>query len=558
MKKTFFLLILLVSVLLLRKDASAQAGSTTNKPPDPAATCKSHSEVAVKAYCDTLVAFQKSVNDGTTKTVADARPFLNKLDLTKPNAAFNFITVAATDFLVQGALNLAQQKLTANTAMSDAGQARIDQQFSAPTTATGTTSLVSKPGSADLLSLALDAGVLTRSVNGTTTTISTNADQVFRLITGNDPDCTVTCKSLGGFENKFLNPLNVSAIVDVSQTGTQAVPTTGQASGTTPAPVSSATIPSGAGKLTGIVAKYRLLNQYDPRTDAFKENWKTAVTNEARAGTATTLGNRTVDVLNILQDNATPLDDATKQKMLADAQNDPTGEKLIQDFSNYFAEASQKAMQDPTMKEKVGLVMQSRALYRQAWLDALAEAAGTLLTFEYDYNRPVNQPFTHDFKLVYSYDFKAMGMMTFNGAYSIYDGAIPAGAKYGRTHYGQISAQYDRTVSGQNKNLQTQISLAGYWQYQPEPSILNIPAGTVAPGTNIPLPNGTQEFVGTAGSLWVTQAKFTIRGAGGINVPIGVSWSNKTDLLQGSKVGAQVGISYNFSSLAGLFTGGAQ
>lgn len=557
MKKTFFLLILFVSVVWLRNDVLAQAGSAT-QPADPAATCKAHQKTAILAYCDTLVAFQKSVTDGTTKTVADARPFLNKLDLTKPNAAFNFITVAANQYLLTGVLNLAQSKLTANTAMADAGQARIDQQFSAPTTANGTTSLVSKPGSADLLSLALDAGVLTRSVNGTATTISTNADQVFRLITGNDPDCTVTCKSLGGFENRVLNPLNVSAIVDVSQTGTQAVPTTGQASGTTPTPVSSATIPSGAGKLTGIVAKYRLLNQYDPRTDAFKEHWQAAVTNEARASTATTLGNRTVDVLNILQDNATPLDDATKQKMLADAQSDPTGEKLIQDFSNYFSEASQKVMQDPTLKDKVGLVMQSRALYRQAWLDALAEAAGTLLTFEYDYNRPVNQPFTHDFKLVYSYDFKAMGMVTFNGAYSIYDGAIPAGAKYGRTHYGQISAQYDRTVSGQNKNLQTQISLAGYWQYQPEPSILNIPAGTVAPGTNIPLPNGTQEFVGTAGSLWVTQAKFTIRGAGGINVPIGVSWSNKTDLLQGSKVGAQVGISYNFSSLAGLFTGLSQ
>jgi hypothetical protein len=557
MKKTFFLLILFVSVVLLGNDVLAQAGSAT-KPPDPEATCKAHQKTAILAYCDTLVAFQKSVTDGTTKTVADARPFLNKLDLTKPNAAFNFITVAANQYLLTGVLNLAQSKVTANTAMADAGQARIDQQFSAPTTATGTTSLVSKPGSADLLSLALDAGVLTRSVNGTTTTLSTNADQVFRLITGNDPDCTVTCKSLGGFENRVLNPLNVSATLDVSQTGTQAVPTTGQASGTTPTPVSSATIPSGAGKLTGIVAKYRLLNQFDPRTDAFKDHWKTAVTNEARASTATTLGNRTVDVLNILQDNATPLDDATKQKMLADAQSDPTGEKLIQDFSSYFDQASLKVMQDPTLKDKVGLVMQSRALYRQAWLDALAEAAGTLLTFEYDYNRPVNQPFTHDFKLVYSYDFKAMGMVTFNGAYSIYDGAIPAGAKYGRTHYGQISAQYDRTVSGQNKNLQTQISLAGYWQYQPEASILNIPAGTVAPGTNIPLPNGTQEFVGTAGSLWVTQAKFTIRGAGGINVPIGVSWSNKTDLLQGSKVGAQVGISYNFSSLAGLFTGLSQ
>jgi len=156
--------------------------------------------------------------------------------------------------------------------------------------------------------------------------------------------------------------------------------------------------------------------------------------------------------------------------------------------------------------------------------------------------------------MVYAYNFGATGMLTFNGAVSIY-GTIPVGAKYGRLRDGQISWEYDRTISGKSKSIQTQMSLAGYWQYQPNPSVLNIPAGTVVPGTTIPLPNGTQEFVGTAGSLWVTQAKITIKGAGGINIPIGVSWSNKTDLLQGSRVSGQVGISYNFSSLAGLFGG---
>jgi hypothetical protein len=147
-------------------------------------------------------------------------------------------------------------------------------------------------------------------------------------------------------------------------------------------------------------------------------------------------------------------------------------------------------------------------------------------------------------------------MVTTNGSVSVYD-TIPAGAKYGRLHYGQVSFEYDRKLSGNDTSFQTQFSLAGYWQYQPHPSILNIPAGTVAPGTNIPLPNGTQEFVGTAGSLWVTQAKLTLKSGGNVNIPIGVSWSNKSDLLQGSKVGAQVGISYNFASLTNLFSSSA-
>jgi hypothetical protein len=50
-------------------------------------------------------------------------------------------------------------------------------------------------------------------------------------------------------------------------------------------------------------------------------------------------------------------------------------------------------------------------------------------------------------------------------------------------------------------------------------------------------------------------SKITIKGSGGINIPVAVSWSNKTDLLQGNKLGGQIGISYNFSSLAGLFGG---
>jgi len=239
------------------------------------------------------------------------------------------------------------------------------------------------------------------------------------------------------------------------------------------------------------------------------------------------------------------------------AKSDRSGATLADYFDNYFSTASEQAFQEPALEVDVLQAVQSRAMYRKAWFDALDQAAGTLLTLEYNYNRPLNQPFTHNLKLILGYDFGIRGTLTFNGAVSLYD-SVPPAAKFGRVHYGQVSTQYDRTLSGKDRSVQTQLSLAGYWQYQPEPSVLNIAAGTLVPGTDIPLPNGTQEFVGTAGSLWVTQAKLTIKASQGISVPIGISWSNKTDLLQGSRVGAQFGLSYNFSSLASLFTGGSQ
>ena len=549
MKKTDLALILF-GMLLLGIDLQGQAGPANNNQPvaDSDAFCRNDPRAPVRAYCKDLADLQAKVNSKEATDRTNASGLLNKLDLTNDAAAVKFITATAPSLAARTVLS----KVAASGALRDAGQGRPDRQVDANSNASGTTSLVSLPGSAELLGLALDAGILTRSVNGTTATLSTNGDQIFRLITGSDPDCTVTCNSMGWFEDKILNPINISASIDLAQQNSETVATSGQASGTTTTTVNSAAIPTGAGKLSGITARYQFMNKFDPRSTAFKEKWKQAVAASNLKSVANTLGNATDLVKDVLKKSATPLD---RDQMLEVAKSDQSGKKLADFFADYFSNASQKPLQDPTISSNVAQVMQSRAVYRQAWLDVLDQAVGNLATFQYNYNRPLNQPITHDFKLIYSYNFPTTGMVTFNGALSIY-ATVPPGAKYGRTHYGQVSSEYDRTLSGKDSSLQTQLSLAGYWQYQPNPSILNIPAGTVAPGTTIPLPNGTQEFVGTAGSLFVTQAKITIKGSGGINVPLAVSWSNKTDLLQGSKVGGQVGISYNFSSVAGLFTGG--
>lgn len=546
MKRIIPLTIFALTLLVPPGDVRGQTKTFSST--DPEAFCRDNPRPAIRAYCKDLADFQSAVNSGAASTVDNSSGYLNKLDLSNEDATVKFISATANTLAAQAAIS----KVAASNALRDAGQARPDRQLSPNSNASGTTSLVSKAGSAELLSLALDTGVLTRSVNGTTATLGTNADQIFRLITGHDPDCTVTCSATGWFENKVLNPTNVSASLDLAQQSSTNVTTNGQASGTTPTQVSTAAIPTGAGKLAGITARYQLLNKFDPRSTAFKEKWKEAVKGGTLKSAVTNLGNATDAVKNILKANATPLD---RSKILQAAQGDPTGKKLTDFFEAYFADASQKPLQDPLIASDVSQVMQDRAVYRQAWFDALDQAVGNLLTFEYNYSRPVSQPSTHNIKLIYARNFQTMGMLTFNGSFSLYADTIPAGAKYGRLRDGQISAEYDRTLSGKASPIQTQLTLAGYWQYQPNPSVLNIPAGTVVPGTTIPLPNGTQEFVGTAGSLWVTQAKFTIKGSGGINFPIGVSWSNKTDLLQGNKVGAQVGISYNFSSLAGLFGG---
>jgi hypothetical protein len=509
----------------------------------------------IRIFCHDLSQFQHDVTFNKALTTEELRhkftPDLDQFDLSDPSSTYKFISSVAISNSAKTAA------AGATSALQDAGQARPDRQLSAPNNANGTTSLVSKAGSAELLSLALDSGALTQSVNGTTTTLSTNADQLFRLVTDSDPDCTVTCSG-GWFEDKILSPTTILATLNLAQPSSKNVMTSGQASGTNATPVGSATLPTSVGTLSGITARYEILNKFDPRTEEFKTAWYNAVDTGTLPTVNKVLGDRTDAVRKILNAKATPLDDDRRAQMVEAARKDPSGKALAEFFAAYFLNASDKVMQDPDIAGDEAQVMQQRAIYRQAWFEALHNAVGNLLTIEYNYNHPTNQPSTSVVKLIYAYNFGNTGMLTFNGAVSLYNGALPAGAKYGQLYYGQLSTQYDRTITGQNSGLQTQLSLAGYWQYQPHPSVLNIAAGTVAPGTDIPLPNGTQEFVGTAGSLWVTQAKLTVKAKGGISVPIGVSWSNKTDLLQGNKIGAQVGLSYNFSSVAGLFKGGSQ
>jgi len=477
--------------------------------------------------------------------------FVNPSDI---NARPFVLSAIAKDLALQSAV-----ASLANTAglLQAANQLRTDQQLGPTATAAGTTSLVSKAGSSTLMSFGLNTGVLTRTVNGSTATLTANADELFRLITQSDEEvCTSNCTEQGFGHKYLLNPLNFGATFALAQSSSSNIPTSGQASGTTANNVSTAAVPSGAGKLTSFTAKYQFLNRFDPRDSKFANQWKTKV--QSLAPDAIKAGNSIQAVYEELQKDtnfkaARNTTDQDNLALLYAAADDPSGQELLNAFESLWLRVMQTALNDPDIPALAAKAMQDQTTYRKSWDEAVKSIVGTMISAQYMFNKPLNQPETHDFTLILAQSFKGHGTLTFNGAVSIYQETLPAGAKYGRVHYGQVSGEYNRNVTSVQSAYQWQLNLAGYWQYQPEPSVLNIAAGAVAPGTTIPLPNGTQEFVGTAGSLWVTQGGFTLKGPNGVNIPFAVSWSNKTDLLRGTKIGGQVGISYNFSSIKGLF-----
>jgi hypothetical protein len=509
------------------------------------------------SYCTTVNDFLNAaaasrVNGKTDQTNVTVKSYLDGFAVVYSEPT-QFSSLLAPTISVQNALGILS---------SGVNQNRLDQQTSAGSSANGTTSLVEKAGTPAILAFALESGTLTRSVSGNTATLTANADGLLRALTGQQIlcfDCVATKNSLG---TKVLQNVNLAAAFLIDQQSTSSVGTSGTANSSTP-PISTIQLPTTVGKLSSISARYELWNPYDPHSSKFLAAWKTA-TDTAKNQIDSQAKALQASLVTLVNQNALK-SDAQFQALLATYktkfyEDADAGDlnKLKSDFlALYNATVNAWINDDPQFSQKIAAVNLSLAQYRALWQQILDQAKGKpLLTLEYAYSRPAQQPETHDFKLVFGVTPQgANGLLSVNAAISIYGGTIPAGAKYNRLHDGQISAEYDRPVTIRGNPNQGTFSLAGYWQYQPDPSVLNITSGNLAPGTNIQLPQNAQVLLGSAGSLWVTQAKFSINTKSGVKVPVAVKWANKTDLLSGNKIGAQVGISYDFSSLSSLFGG---
>ena len=463
-------------------------------------------------------------------------------------------------------LNPGLSELTFAAASSEAYQSLPDKQTSAQSGSPGSTSLVSKNSGAAILAFAVDSGALTESVSGTTTTVSGNLEGIGSLLTGNSPI------SIDPAKQRFLRTIsgliNLTGTFALAQPSSQTTTDTSPATGTSPSAGTEVSFPSSVGKLTGLTAQFTIYNRFDPHSAKFRQNWEKNKLDLNAA--APQILKPTSTLMLALECSAckgewTIAIDAINQGLSA-----KSPQQVADAFNSYVVAllAHAKAA-DPTFDADVVNAVKATSQYQRAVSTAVNSTVGNLFTLEYDFAKPVSQPESHTFKFVYgnvpsgqtgissilSAGTDAKSLFTTNLGINIYGGSIPASAKYGRLHYGQASAEFDRPISIVSSSVPAVFSLAGYWQYQPTASVLNITQGSVAPGTTIDA--STQVLVGTAGSLWVTQAKITLgKGKSGVTVPIGVKWSNKTDLLTGNKIGGQVGISYDLSSLSGLFGGG--
>lgn len=450
---------------------------------------------------------------------------------------------------------LAADSAFANT-VSAWEQARVDKGTGNTAPSSGTTDLVSRPSLSELLGVAFQLGALSETRSGNTATIQGNADGIYKALF----KAPVVCLSCSG--TPVLKNINFAATFDLSQQTSKNVTTSGPANPSTPA-VSTIQLPQSTQQLSTFTARYDIYNPLDPRSSQFKQGWATAYKNhqtDLQSAAKSLLDSLTPILDTIAQDadyRALRNSYVSSMKQAA-ARGD--SKALIQTFEEYFGKVVDLVRKKvPDFDQKLSLAVVALANYSQLNYQTVQEARGKpQFTFEYTYNRPPNQPDTHDFRLILGLNpAKGAGLFTLNAAGTIYAGTIPTGAAYGRIRDFQISGQFDRPLGDDIKHMGT-LTLAGYVQYQFDPSVLNIASGNLVPGTNIVLPGNAQVLLGTKGVLGIVQGKFTLNLKSGMNIPIGISWANKTDLINATDVRGHIGITYDFASISQLLTGSKQ
>jgi len=521
------------------------------------ATCNQADSALTKAECQNLVLeFYKDKTAesdyGLKESLRDPFAVLTPFIVGVRKRAFEQVAGLALKStltsLGQTALNSAAQVLSTKAATNQTG---------ANLRSSGSTNLVNKPTTTDLISIAAESGAFTDTVNGNSLTAQANVDGVRRYLAGK-PFADLSPSTLD-----LLNHITLAATFTVAQGGSTGVPTSGKGTSTTPS-ISSIILPSNNISFNSLSANFVLYRKYSPHSKAFLSSWQSALkANASSLASAITAVQVAVLKASPLR-NAVMLDQdflSAQSTWVEAAKNDENNNDFsafVKDYTT-FTDAFQAALEkaDPT-NVYTAILSINTALQGLAEVNEkiLNEARGKpLLTFNYTYSTPQDKPATHTATLAAAYVAKGWNgaQLTGNAAGSWF-ASLPTGATYGRVQSYQFSGQYDQPIGSPTAPRAT-FSLAGYGQYQYSPTVIKITSANLAPGTDITLTNNGQVLVGTAGWLGVAQAKLTFNIGKGTSIPVAFKWSSKTDLLPGNDWKGQFGVSYDLSALSGMLSG---
>jgi hypothetical protein len=433
----------------------------------------------------------------------------------------------------------------------------VEKQAGSSVSSSGSTNVIPKNFTSSLLSIANEYGALTSSTSGQTTTISGSLDQLLSPFAGGLSGLAAECavqivKSPLCVDSTFLDVLgrvSYSASLDLSQPSTITGTTTGQASGG--AQQVTGTQGGNNFSLTQFTAKLLLFGSKPSMGDlqtawASKSPASDVVTkwaqvsgliNEKNKGKFAEWESKTATML--LNAGADQIEAVMKERIvlllpILESGNDVAS--VINVVLGYADSVAKNAVTERQVFDKV------------MW-------AKPLLSAEYDFNSPASQPTNSTFRIIYGQSVKSW-KVTANGAVSIYNSqpssSIPGA---GRFRDAQFGAEADFTIPKMEKLDNSTFSLAYYFQDQISPAILNVTPSSPLTGISFTgLPSSATQVFTQAGQIHLGQLKLTLGSSGsGFSLPISVTASNRTELVDNNKIiiRPQIGISYSFDSLLG-------
>jgi hypothetical protein len=426
--------------------------------------------------------------------------------------------------------------------LQEVENARNDKQLGAPPTSQGATSIVSKGVASQVLSVATETGALSRSDSKTTSTFHANPLGIARLLSGASafPYCAVYDYRCESRASRALEGLSASVSFFTFPSATSSSSLTGSMTD------NSSVLDASAQTIAGWTVRYdfHVRRSTSDLTTGYKKEFDKYQTQlSPLAGGFGDASNKMVKIIGDSPDYKTWRHSYGVRLQEAD----PAA------ASSILLEALQKLdaiakSADPTFQSDAEDLMSKMTTFFGN-RDALLATYINKITFsvEYDNDRPTNQPSQSTAKLVLSAR-PASFQLTANGSVQWNNQLLNSSVS--RVRDAQAALQLDQQLGKPSAAVSPTLSVGYYFQYMVDNALLTLPSSALAPGTSIPLPGNASILLNTKGAIHLGQAKITFKiKNSGIQFPIALTFSNRTDLIKASEVRGNFGITYDLDSL---------
>lgn len=398
---------------------------------------------------------------------------------------------------------LTNEMLPREEFVRDIELARIDKQVGGDAGNAGSTTLVTKGGTPEIIGFAVENGGLTRTIDGTTVTLRGNPIGLVEML---QKKGFMPAYEDDSTSAKLLRKLSFSASFDTSQ---------GDLPGT---------FTARRQQLSGYSFRYEFKNDRDPRNERYKKDWEALVSNHAQVvANDLSLFQNLFDTFPAYRSWLTAAQDA-----VAKASTTDLPEVIAQQF-----ESLQDIKIPPDLEARLQSFKTNFTAYRSERSKLLEIIAkGPIFTFEYVNNRRPGLIDTSNLKFIAETGlFKGKGDLTYNGSFTLFN-ANP-GAGQSRLRDFENSLRLDIPLGDVRKVGNFVFTFAGQYKRVTEDEM---------PG------------VDNKGDIATGQLQFTIPIKGtGFKIPISLSFANRTEFVKEKEVRGNFGFTFDLDSIFAKF-----